>query len=210
MAAFIYPPRPVGKMNPVDLPFYERSGRWVAQRKFNGCRNLVHIRANGHVEAFTRDALPQSTFSSIHVQEILKYLHLEKGVEYWLDSEIMSKTPNSKKEIVFYDVLQVDKYLFGGPKLLKRLDILSEICGLPKVLVEDRLALQISDHLWLAETFHNDFVARFNESLNNPKIEGLVLKKIDSVLDYYGDKYYETNWLIRCRKPFSAVKGYNL
>jgi ATP-dependent DNA ligase len=210
MAAFIYPPRPVGKMNPFDLPFYERSGRWVAQRKFNGCRNLVHIRTNGSVAAFTRDGLPQSTFSNFHVQEILKYLHLEKGIEYWLDSEIMSKTPNSNKEIVFYDVLQVDKYLFGGPKLLKRLDILSEICGLPNGLVEDRLALRISDHLWLAETFHNNFVDRFNESLNNPKIEGLVLKKIDSVLDYYGDKYYETNWLIRCRKPFSATKGYNL
>lgn len=210
MAAFIYPPRPVGKMNPADLPFYERSGRWIAQRKFNGCRNLVNIRQNGEVRAFTRDGLPQSTFSNVHVQEILKYLRLEKGVEYWLDSEIMSKTPNSNKEVVFYDVLQVDKYLFGGPKLLKRLDILSEICGLPKEWVKDRLALQISDHLWLAETFKSDFVARFNESLANPQIEGLVLKKIDSVLDYYGDKYYETNWLIRCRKPFSATKGYNL
>jgi len=210
MAAFVYPPRPVGKMNPADLPFYEKSGRWVAQRKFNGCRNLVHIRQNGNVECFTRDGLPQSTFSITHTQEILKYLHLEKGIEYWLDSEIMSKTPNSNKEIVFYDVLHVDKYLFGGPKLLKRLDMLSQICGLPSELVEDRLALRISDHLWLAETFQNNFVARFNESLNNPKIEGLVLKKIDSVLDYFGDKYYETNWLIRCRKPFAVDKGYNL
>jgi ATP-dependent DNA ligase len=209
MAAFIYPPRPVGKMNPSDLSFYEQSGRWVAQRKFNGCRNLVHIKPNGNIEAFTRDGEKQSTFSNVHCQEILKNLRLVRGVEYWLDSEIMSKTPNSAKEVVFYDVLQVDKYLFGGPKLLKRLDMLAEICGLPNTYAEDKLAFQISEHLWLAETFHNNFVAHFNESLTNPKIEGLVLKKIDSVLDHYGQKYYETNWLVRCRKPFSATKGYN-
>jgi hypothetical protein len=59
----------------------------------------------------------------------------------------------------------------------------------------------------MAQTWADHFVDRFNESLGNPRLEGLVLRRKDSSLDNFGDKEYETTNVIRCRKPFSEEKG---
>jgi hypothetical protein len=40
---------------------------------------------------------------------------LEKGKEYWLDSELMSKQTNATNEIILYDVLQAGRYFLGSP-----------------------------------------------------------------------------------------------
>jgi hypothetical protein len=86
---------------------------------------------------------------------------------------------------------------------MERLKILSEICGNPTTLEPGGLALQISPKLWLAEVFESNFIERFKEAFEPEKadkIEGLVLRKKDSALDDFGRKYYETNWIVRCRK----------
>ena len=85
--------------------------------------------------------------------------------------------------------------------------MLRELCGDPQTLEPGGLALEISPKLWLAQTFTEDFVPRFKEALNNDSIEGLVLRKKKSTLDHFGSEYYETGWVIRCRKP---NKNYNL
>ena len=56
----------------------------------------------------------------------------------------------------------------------------------------------------MAQVFRADFVDRFKESLSNFQLEGLVLRKKDSGLDNLGLNLYETNNLVRCRKPFSV------
>lgn len=198
----IFPPRPKGRMNPSDLPMYERTGQWLAQRKFNGCRNLIHILPSGKIECFAREGGPHDLFefTETYSQEILKFLRIQPNTEYWLDSEVMSKTKNAAKEIVFYDVLHAGKYLFNSLNQMQRLDLLNEICGNPQEKI-DKLAYRISDHLWMAETFQDQFKERFQESLPNPQLEGLVLRKKKSVLDHYGNSYYEVGWMIRCRKP---------
>ncbi len=199
----IFPPRPKGKMNPSDLPAYEASGRWLAQRKFNGCRNLIHVSPEGKVEAFSRygDTHKAFALTSDYIDQIRTHLNLQKSTEYWLDSEVMTKTTNAGGEIVFYDVLQAGRYLFGRPNQVERLAMLRDLCGNPKALEPGGLALEISPKLWLAETFVNNFVPRFEEALANDSIEGLVLRKKKSTLDNFGTEYYETGWLIRCRKP---------
>ena len=88
--------------------------------------------------------------------------------------------------------------------------MLREICGDPKELEPGGTALKITDRLWMAETWTEGFVERFNESLKNPRLEGLVLRKRAAALDHFGNKEYETGNMIRCRKPFAADKGYNL
>jgi ATP-dependent DNA ligase len=205
----IFPPRPKGKMNPTDLPDYEASGRWCAQRKFNGCRNLIHITPEGQIEAFSRygDTHKAFALTTEYVDQISSGLQTQKGTEYWLDSEVMTKTTGAGGEIVFYDILQAGRYLFGRPHQMERLRMLRELCGDPQTLEPGGLALEISPKLWLAQTFTEDFVPRFKEALNNDSIEGLVLRKKKSTLDHFGSEYYETGWVIRCRKP---NKNYNL
>lgn len=209
MTNIIFPPRPKGRMNPADLPRYESSGKWLAQRKFNGCRNLIHIAPDGKIQAFSRYGDTHKAFilTADYVDQIRDCLNLQNSTEYWLDSEVMTKTKGAGGEIVFYDILQAGRYLFGRPNQLERLSMLSDICGNPKNLEPGKIALEISPNLWLAESFHDDFVSRFNEALPDDRIEGLVLRKKNSALDNFGAKYYETSWLLRCRKPH---KNYNL
>lgn len=207
----IFPPRPKGKMLPADLPFYEQQGKWCAQRKFKGSRNLLHISPEGKLTVANRhgDFHARFELDRAYREEIMDALKIKKGVEYWLDSELMNKEVNARNEIILFDVLQAGRYFFGSPDQMARLEILREICGDPKDLEPGGLALQITPRLWMAETYTQGFVDRFNEALTNPRIEGLVLRKKAASLDNWGHKEYETPNLIRCRKPFAPDKGYN-
>lgn len=207
----IYPPRPKSKIHPNDLPYYESTNNWCVQRKFNGHRNLIHISPERIVTFASRHGQLHKKFILTNAlrDELLSVLNLEKGLEYWLDSELMAKQVNATNEVILFDVLQVGRYFFGSPKQMERLELLKEICGNPKILEPGKIALQMSPKIWMAETWTNDFVTRFQESLPNPKLEGLVLRKKNSFLDNFGQKEYETGNIIRCRKPFAEDKGYN-
>jgi hypothetical protein len=198
-------------MNPTDLPYYESQGEWCAQRKFNGSRNLIHIDQKGQLTVWGRHGKAHQRFvlKNDFRDEILASLALQKGVEYWLDSELMNKQTDATNEIILYDVLQAGKYFFNAPDQITRLALLQEICQNPQTLEPTGLALQITPRLWMAETYFENFVERFKESLNNPKLEGLVLRKRKAALDNFGKTEYETGNLIRCRKPFAATKSYN-
>ena len=218
MPRFIFPPRPRGKINPSDLPHYERSGLWIAHRKYNDTRSVLHIEPGFKMTAWTRHGTPHKRFiltQSLR-SEIISNLNIDKNLEYWLDGGVMNKHKGAAgNELVFFDILHTGKYLFLQNQM-KRLDILSKLCGNPTEQVPLKLqrpghpygiALKISEHLWMAPVFTSDFVARFEESFEDDRIEGLVLRKKNSVLDNYGRVYYEINWQIRCRKP---CQMYNL
>jgi ATP-dependent DNA ligase len=207
----IFPPRPKSKIHPNDLPYYDSQGKWVVQRKFNGTRNVIHITPEGELSVYSRYGKAHSPSKFVLQKgfrdEIMSSLNLEKGKEYWLDSELMNKQVDSGKEIILYDVLQAGRYLFGSPNQMERLELLKHICGDPQNLEPGGIALQISPRLWMAQTWADHFVDRFKEALPNPKLEGLVLRRKDSAIDNFGDKEYETTNVIRCRKPFAAEKG---
>jgi len=205
----IYPPRPKGKMLPSDLKLYE-DGDWLAQRKFRGSRIVINIAKNRDITVGSRHGAKFSKFdlSQSERQELLSCLNLEDNKEYWLDGELMNKDVDSTKEIIFFDVLQAGNYLFFKPTQEQRIEILKEICNNPTKKCASGIALEISTKFWMAETFVDNFRARFDESLDNEQLEGLVLRKKRVGLDSLGEKEYETTNLIRCRKPFSKTKGY--
>ena len=202
----IYPPRPKSKMLPKDLPYYESTGKWVAQRKFRGSRAVINISTAGEVTLGNRHgtSFARFSFDQRYREEIMSSLCLKKGVEYWLDGELMNKDENATNEIILFDVLQVDKYLFGSTTQLERLKMLDDICGNPKELCSSGIALQVTPRIWMAQTFHNNFASRFAEALPVVQLEGLVLRKKNSTLDNFGYTEYQTNDLIRCRKPFAC------
>lgn len=207
---FVFPPRPKGKMLPVDLPLYEKSGEWLAQRKFRGSRALIYISKDKQVFLGSRYGRPFSNFDldNNRKDELLSLLALEKEKDYLLDGELMNKDVNSSKEIIFFDVLKVGKYFFYHPTQIERLKILEEICCYPKNLCDSGIALEISKNFLMAQTFYDKFDERYKESLLNPRLEGLVLRKRNKGLDHSGENEYETSDLLRCRKPFSQEKGY--
>jgi len=207
---FLYPPRPKGRMLHSDLHLYEKSGEWVAQRKFRGSRAVIYISKSRQVHLGSRHGKPFSNFELTPSlkDELISSLNLEDDKDYWLDGELMNKDVDSTKEIIFFDVLQVGKYLFYKPTQIERLQILDGICRSPTKMCRSGIALEVSTNFWLAERFDRNFEDRYKDSLSNPQLEGLVLRRKNKGLESLGEKEYETSNLIRCRKPFSQEKGY--
>ena len=207
----LYPPRPRGKMTPNQLPEYEAKGKWVGQWKYNGTRSLFYIPADRKIS----NTLMINRHASFHKQfsppkelfEQVLSLDLEKGKDYWLDGELLNAktvTPYYKGKVVLYDVLHCGKYLFTKT-LKQRLEMLNYICRNPQKLEPNSgIALEVSKDIWMAPTFYNSFVEKYKKFLHLPEIEGLVLKLLESFLDNSGQREYETNWLIRCRKPHQS------
>jgi len=204
MTEFIFPPRPVGKTHPRRLPRYQKAP-WIAQRKFNGTRNLIHI-VDGDVICWMRKGEPHKQWEmSDDVKRQILDLNLTED-EYWLDSELLHhKTTDQhyKNRIVLFDVLHAGKYLFRSLTLLERYELLANLCGNPTERESKHgLALVASENLWLAENIQPvDFVDEFKRHLDKDQIEGLVLKDSTSTIDNFGNKYYEVAWQVRCRKP---------
>ena len=200
----MYPPRPRGAVPPSELPYYENLGVFC-QNKLQGARTVIHILKNGSVEMFSRHGKPFANYKmpKFMQNEILALPGLKIGVEYWLDGEVMIKTKaeDTKGKLILFDILQYDKYLFLKPNLEGRLKLLNEICGYPTNLDSLRgMAYKVSENVMMIKTIYSNFKEAFNKDYGD-EVEGLVLKKKDSVLDNFGQKEYLVDWLIRCRKP---------
>lgn len=190
-----YPPRPESKIRPGQLPRLEASGEWVAQYKFNGDRNLVYATTGSLPQIYSRYGRGHGSYKApTFLRRELGALKLPPG-EHWLDSELLA----SQHTIVLFDVLQLGKWLYGV-KQMDRLDMLATICGKPQQKSEPAIALRVSEHVWMAETFDRDFVTHFEEFIHLDLIEGLFLRRRESWLDTYGAKPYDCPWQLRCRK----------
>jgi hypothetical protein len=202
---YIHPPRPIGAIHPNQLPKYAKAP-WLAQRKFNGTHTLIHVLPNGDLEPWRHKGEPHLQWKmNDAIKKQLASLDLEQGVEYWLDGELLNgktSTAHYKNRIVFYDVLFAGKNLFNGPTTIERWELLSKICRHPTKRESGHgIALEVTENLWLAENFQpEEFEVEWKRFFALDEIEGLVLKQSNAKLDSLGMKYYESNWLIRCRK----------
>jgi len=201
----LYPPRPKHRIVPRKLPKYDADPKWVGQLKFNGQRNPVFVPADGEAQVFGRKGAPHGDYVlPAKIAEEFKSLSLANK-DYWFDSELLNrktKDKNYKHRIILFDVLFIGKHLFHGPTLLQRIEMLADICNNPTELEPAHgIALQVTEHIWMAQTFFTDLVARYNQFLHCDEIEGLVLKRGDSKLDSVGGREHEVSWQIRCRKP---------
>ena len=205
----LFPPHPENKILPQRLGDYEKSGNWIAQRKFNGTHILLHVSADRQVTILTRHGTPPKLFNltKSHIEQILS-LNLEPEKEYWLNGELLdhkTKNKNHKSKIILFDVLQAGDYLIMKMNQKDRLDLLAKICRNPTELEPNSgIALQSTPDIWLAESFSNEFEKHFEEFNHLDEIEGLILRKKNSFIDNYGQREYSVNWIIRCRKPHSG------
>lgn len=203
----LYPPHPKIRILKNKLDTYESSGKWIAQRKFNGTNVVVNISEKGEVRILTRHGTAPKLFSlsKSHVDQILS-LNLDKGKEYWLNGELLdhkTKNPEYKKKIVFFDVLWAGTHLVRKMNQAERLGLLRDICDSPNN-TENEIAAKVTDDIWMAESWESDFKFHFEEFIDRDEIEGLVLRKKASFIDNFGFKAHDANWIVKCRKPHSG------
>lgn len=200
---YVYPPRPKGLMEPRLLSAEERKAKWIAQYKYNGNRCVIQVTPERHVTLFNRHGKILSKMPlTISMRNQILSLNLVDGQGYILDGECMHAKTSLKDTIVLYDILWAERYLhFMGQ--MRRLEMLANICRNPSDLLEPPLdiAFRVTDNIWMAPTFENHFVARYNFATSNEHLEGLVLRSKISTLDNSGGKEFEVTWLMRVREP---------
>lgn len=204
----LFPPHPNIRIPSNKLDYYEKSGEWIAQRKFNGTNVVIYVSHDRKIHILTRHGTPPKLFSlsQSHIDQILS-LDLESGKDYWFNGELLdhkTKNPEYKKKIVLFDVLHAGRYLIKNPDQEKRLEILKKICRNPENLEKNGLALEISKDIWLAESWRKDFKFHYEEFLDRDEIEGLVLRKLNSFISNFGQKEHDVSWIVKCRKPHSG------
>lgn len=203
--SYIFPPRPKGAVPPHELPYFESQGNWCVQPKLKGARCVVAVSPDSFVECYGRHgrnfqvySMPQSLRN-----EILSLPGLQKGTSYVFDSELMIKTKaeDTKGKLILFDILQKDNYFFYSLNQQQRLELLDEICGKPRTLDPWRnMVYSVTDNVMMAPVYFSNFKKEFEKDLGE-EVEGVVLRKLDSVIDNFGEKEYEVDWMIRCRKP---------
>lgn len=204
----LYPPHPKIKIPVHKLKDYEETGKWIAQRKFNGTNILIYISKNREVNLLTRHGTPPKLFSlSKNIIDQILSLKLESDKDYWLNAELLDhKTKNNyyKKRIILFDILHAGKYLIRKPNQIARLEMLKEICNFPEKLEKNGIALEVTENIWLAQNWEHNFEEIFFEKIKMDEIEGLILRKKESFLDNFGQKKYDASWILKCRKPHSG------
>lgn len=192
----VHGPRPKGKIHPERLPEYEASGEWCAQRKFNGSKTTFSL-CDGKLEFLNKGTPFKKWRPPASMLQQFSALKTTPGHTYWFDAELLDlRVPNT---VVIYDVLQANRYLIGKQQV-ERLQLLDELCGKPRQRCDLGIALEVTENIWMAEWWEQDFPQHYQEFLHLDIIEGLVLRRKASKLDNYGREAYETDAQLRCRK----------
>ena len=191
----VHGPRPEGRIRPDQLAFYEATGDWCVQRKFNGYKCTFSV-CDGKVNFYNKGKPFKRWKPPASLLKQFSALNLKPGT-HWFDSELLE--PRVKNTIVIYDVLQFSRYLIGTTQI-HRLNLLDEICGKPRERCDLGIAILVTENIWLAEWWEEDFEQHYEEMLDMDLIEGLVLRQKEAKLNNHGRVAYETQSQIRCRK----------
>lgn len=205
----IFPPRPKSRMIPALLSVKEASEEYVAQYKYNGDHLVWWVNpASQEVGVWGREARPIARFDlTPAIRDQFLSLSLNPEWQYWFAGELLKNHTSSgkyyKNRIVLFDCLQAGSALFvTAPNQMGRLVALSVACRNPTVLEPQHgIALVVTENIWLAPTFSDNFVCHFQEHIGMPEIEGLVLRRRAGTLGRICTTYWETTDLIRVRKP---------
>lgn len=228
---FVLPPHPNPHMRikRENLPTYERMGKYVAQRKFNGTHMVLWLYRDQVAIWERRGKVPTYYKMGPGMRECLLNLTRDPERETVLVGEALHTKAKSKitgqqealNTICLFDILMHDGEFLTTIDQVGRLDLLARICGNPNVLEPPkfpgatRRALVVERRkeatLWLAEVFADDFQYHYDECCTDQfdkhgrdlyeEIEGLVLRLKESRLKIgpHGG-IGDVDWLVRCRK----------
>lgn len=204
----LFPPHPNIRILYNKLSYYENTGCWLAQRKFNGTNVVIYVSHDRKVSILTRHGSAPKLFSlsTSHIDQILS-LDLHPDKDYWFNGELLdhkTKDKNYKKKIILFDILHAGNYLIKSHNQEERLILLKNICRNPTEKEPGGIAIKVTEDIWLADFWHKDFEYHYKEFIDKDEIEGLILRKKNSFISNFGQKEYDVSWILKCRKPHSG------
>jgi ATP-dependent DNA ligase len=194
----MYAPSPGKELSSSDILDYEKKG-YVGQIKFKGLRSLVEICPNGEIKLW--DAFRNRLYLDLTdgLKSDLLELHgsLKSSTHLVLDGELFLDGGKYKDRFIANDVLVCeDNYLVDMPTL-ERYNLLDAIMGEQEALeIETGLncSIYVRDHLWQARTFIYGLSNEFSRLSKSNQIEGMTLKRLDSVLQEGNEKNNNASW----------------
>jgi ATP-dependent DNA ligase len=205
---YIYPPRPEYKISPYELNKFD-NGDYVAQPKYNGTCCVVFT--NGiDTYVYNRHKQPLSSYcKDISFDKLARTndWYVYTG-EYLNKGKLGENGTKEKDKFIIWDILVWDGMYLIGDTLMSRLDLLENAFPCQRSRVDED-GLEIYTHLCLtnikgvykAPSYLNDFEKLYQDIVKTDLYEGLVLKKLESKLDFGFQELNNQNWQVKCRKP---------
>ena len=191
---YFYPEKPV-LMNIEQNSFQEMSDDplWVAELKYNGRRCPLWI-IDGKVSFYGRHG-KLLAYNSDPDPEIISFLadKFPKGI-FLFDSELRhNKVKGISDKIVLWDTFIFRDRLLNKEQYWSRRAILSSRL--------EPNGNRESDKVKLITQYLNHFPAVYKTVINDPEIEGLVLKHLHGKLNISRTSGQNSNWMYKVRKP---------
>jgi len=197
-AKFLYPPRPVNRIIPGLLGFYEKRG-YLGQVKKNGTCSILGVGPSG--EIFTRNRHGRDHVLWKPSEESFRPFR-EKANGRWrvfVVEVIDAKTLYIKDTIYVHDIIVDDGRILEGTTFSQRQQLLQKIFTIRS---EGGFGYdEITKKVWLATIIKEGLKAVF-DNIKDPKVdEGLVLKDPNGKLEPMWREDANHGWQIKCRVP---------
>jgi ATP-dependent DNA ligase len=187
---YFYPEKP--RLINVNQALFSRLSEddlWVAERKYNGQRLQLHC-INGEFQFWGRHGELLKYTLSDELLEELKGLSLPRGY-CLLDGELRhNKVPGIQHKIIFYDVFIWDGNLLIGEGFWYRRAILHDTIGIEK---RNRVGIPLQ--------YPGKFRQTFDQVIEDPEIEGLVMKNMRGKLALGRTAGIDSGWMYKVRRP---------
>lgn len=189
---YFYPEKPFLISKEQDLfSKISQSGQYVAERKYNGCRLLLHY-INGSFQFWNRHGEKFNFKPEGLLLEKLKALPLQGYCLF--DGELRNnKTKGIQQKIMLFDVfIWNSEFLLNKPFSERR------------KMIESLVPID-GDPLGTPFQFKSNFSEVFEEVIKDSEIEGLVMKRLNGIFKISRKSGIDSAWMYKVRR---ASKNY--
>jgi ATP-dependent DNA ligase len=168
---------------------------WIAQPKYNGNRLQLHF-LNGEWQFWNRHKARLNFKPDAELKQGLDLL-ASRLQGYWLmDGELRDrKVKGIRSQIVLWDVFLMNGLMLNNSTYLQRRQILSGV-----------MAGMDGPPLELIKQFKTDFRGVFSDLIQDPEIEGIVMKNLDGKLNLSRTSGQDSAWMLKVRRPNGSYR----
>ena len=190
---YFYPEKPVLITKEQDLfQTLSDNPNWVAERKYNGNRLLLHY-FNGEFQFWNRHGAKFAKF--VPEQKLLDILHKLPLKGYCIiDGELRNnKVHEIKQKVMLFDIILWDGELVTTPfsQRRKMLEAMVPVDG---------------DPVGIPFQFKSNFSEAFETVIKDDEIEGLVMKNLNGSLKASRKINQTSVWMFKVRRPSGSYK----
>jgi hypothetical protein len=196
---YLYPPRPESVITSDRISYFEQQG-WIGQYKKNGTCSIIAYSPQGEFIAMGRHNEPHRAWTLTQEHKNTFWKLWPKGEWTIVVAEILhNKTPTIKNTIYVHDILVAHSQYLVGETFRARQKLLTEL--LPASMGETESHYLVTENIWRVKNLEENLSDHFN-NIKDPRInEGLVLKKVDSVLKFCDTPTSNSGWSVKVRYP---------